>query len=57
MYKNKKVFRVKKTKEKLVKPFSLKTDVDKDEMNDFHAIHETKVRPPPKLTKHGHIFN
>lgn len=57
MSKNKKVFKVKKTKEKLVKPFSLKTDVDKDEMNDYHAIHETKVKPPPKLTKHENIFS
>tara|TARA_R110000803_G_scaffold115427_2_gene183926 strand:+ start:13783 stop:13956 length:174 start_codon:yes stop_codon:yes gene_type:complete len=57
MYKNKKVFKVKKTKENMVKPFNLKTDVDKDEMNDFHAILETKYNPPPKLTKHEIIFS
>ena len=57
MYKNKKVFKVKKTKEKLVKPFSLKTDVDKDEMNEFLAIQEKKLKPPPKLTRHENIFN
>jgi len=57
MYKNKKVFKLKKTKEKLVKPFNLKNEVDKDEMNDYIAKMETKYKPPAKLTKHEHIFN
>ena len=57
MYKNKKVFKVKKTKEKLVKPFNLRSEVDKDEMNDYIAKMETKYKPPAKLTKHEHVFN
>ncbi len=57
MYKNKKVFKVKKTKEKLVKPFNLRSEIDKDEMNDYIAKMETKYKPPPKLTKHEHVFN
>jgi hypothetical protein len=56
MYKNKKVFKLKKTNEKLVKPFNLKSEVDKDEMNDFLAKLETKSKPPPKLTKHERVF-
>jgi len=64
MSKMKKVFKSKKSlnkatkrKEELVKPYNMRSDMDKDETNDFLALHETKVKPPPKLTKHETIFN
>lgn len=61
MFKTKKVFNKSNKptkKQKLVKPVEVdKNDIERNEMSEYMALLETKYRPPPKLTKHEHIFN
>jgi hypothetical protein len=59
MIKTKKFLKISKPsekKEKLLKPVNTDSQGYRDELSEYHALLETKGKPPVKLTKHENVF-